>query len=350
MTNFEQEKATDVNSQVHCLTTKVNSMQSTNEKVKKLDNRVTQLYTELTEGIGQIKELLSGAFEPKITPIDQETMSSPPPINPWFDPEKLEKLRQPAALVISKDGGENVPLPALENIVTKNCIQINNTFTNKNGDTVVTTSSQDDRAKLVKVINDQFPNSSVKQPKVKMPTISIAGIRSMVEPEEFNNQILQLHPDINSLVNAGETFSVLAVRKQKKSPNDIDLYQASVRVSSPIRKLLENRGDYISIGLYRCKIYDHFYIKRCNKCQQFGHYKGQCKAPNPICGHCSKNHESVHCTEKQDSQSFQPTCVNCQKSTNSQQHTHSALDRTCPSYQLEQDKLKKSISYYNQKN
>ena len=169
---------------------------------------------------------------------------------------------------------------------------------------------------------------------------------------DLNDQIMQLYPEIKSLCDAGEVFSVLSVRKQRNFSNENQFFQASVRVSNSIRKLIENRGDYLSIGLYRCKVYDHFYVKRCNQCQHFGHYQAQCKASQPVCAHCTGNHETSGCKVKEQS-SFQPSCINCKRSklsNNDQQYTHCATDRICPTYQNEQNKLKKSISYYNQKN
>ena len=140
------------------------------------------------------------------------------------------------------------------------------------------------------------------------------------------------------------------MKQQRNSSGVNKLYQASVRVSNSIRKFIENRDNYLSIGLYRCKVYDHFYVKRCNRCQKYGHYKAQCQASKPVCAQCSGNHDTTECPEM-SKPSFQPVCVNCFNSNeNSQQHTHSAADRTCPTYQLEQNKLKKSISYYAQKN
>ena len=101
-----------------------------------------------------------------------------------------------------------------------------------------------------------------------------------------------------------------------------------------MRKFIENRNDYLSAGLYRCKVYDHFYVKRCNKCQEFGHYRAQCKSSHSVCANCCGDHESINCEEK-SKESFIPSCKNCEKSKNhSTQHDHLATDRTCPFIRL----------------
>ena len=243
-----------------------------------------------------------------------------------------------------------MPLTDLENIITSNSIEANNTFKNKDGHTVVTLASQANRTKLVSALKHDYPQSDLRQPKVKLPTISISGIKGEITADLLKGQIMKLYPEIQSLVESGETFTVLSVRKQRNYSDENKLHQATIRVSNCIRKFIENRDDYLSIGLYRCKIYDHFYVKRCNKCQKFGHYKAECISPVSVCSECSGNHDSLQCPEK-SKVSFHPSCVNCKKSKdNSEQHTHSAADRSCPAYQSEQNKLKNSISYYTQKN
>ena len=104
---------------------------------------------------------------------------------------------------------------------------------------------------------------------------------------------------------------------------------------------------------YSCRVYDHFHIKRCNKCQQFGHYEAKCNNTG-ICGICAGNHETKNC-EHRTNQSFKDViCINCKKSPkvkDANMHSHTAFSPGCPCYLEEQDKLKRSIAFYEkQKN
>lgn len=325
LTTKEQEKAKDVISHVSNLEQKILSMES-----------------DLTT----IKNLLCENKSNALVATPQVIQ----PENPWCDTERVKKLRHPATMIIHDTSGENVPLKSLESIITNNNIEANNTFKNREGNTVITLSSQQDRSKLVNAIKENYPNSDIRQPNEKLPTISIAGIKEDISSDTLRDQILTVYQEVKDLVDAGETFTVLSVKQQRNYSGANKLYQASIRVSNSIRKFIENRDNYLSIGLYRCKVYDHFYIKRCNRCQKYGHYKAQCRATKPVCAQCSGNHDTTDCPEM-SKPSFQPVCVNCfNAKENSQQHTHSAADRTCPTYQSEQNKLKKSISYYAQKN
>ena len=114
--------------------------------------------------------------------------------------------------------------------------------------------------------------------------------------------------------------------------------------------MIELNGNRLYIGLYSCQVYDYFYVKRCNTCQKFGHYSNKCESSSYICGYCTQDHETSSCpNHKLDN--FVPTCINCKLSTdNTMKHSHESFSLTCPSYKLEQDKLRKSMLYYNSKN
>ena len=51
-------------------------------------------------------------------------------------------------------------------------------------------------------------------------------------------------------------------------------------------------------------------VRRCFKCQGYGHVQGSCRASNPSCGKCAGTHFTRDCT----SQSRK--CVNCKELTN----------------------------------
>ena len=159
-------------------------------------------------------------------------MSSPPTLssdyNVWKDPERLKTIRQPSTVVICQDSGEQVPITDLENIITNNGIKVNNTFSNKSGQTVVTTSSPADRSKLVQAINESFPATTLQQPKDKLPTISISGIRSDMAPENLSENIMKVNSEVKTLVDTGESLSILAVKEQRNSSPSNKLFQATV--------------------------------------------------------------------------------------------------------------------------
>ena len=143
-------------------------------------------------------------------------------------------------------------------------------------------------------------------------------------------------------MNNGHTFKILFI----KPPHGKFMHHQVVALVSPeIREVISTHGNRLYIGLISAKVCDRFYVKRCNKCNCFGHYKSDC--PNTtVCGFCmSKDHESHNCPLKTSGSTTDYKCSNCHKA--GLDHVgHSALWFNCPSYKNAQKRLQSSIPYY----
>ena len=94
------------------------------------------------------------------------------------------------------------------------------------------------------------------------------------------------------------------------------------------------------------KVYDRFYVKRCNKCNQFGHYVKDCNN-SKVCGVCcSEEHESEGCPNKDTTDMNLVKCINC-KNRNLEEKGHKASWFKCPAYIEAQKKVKGTIPYYD---
>ena len=246
-------------------------------------------------------------------------------------------------------------------IIKDNGIHVDKSYVNKNGKTVYVCPTDSDCNKLNSTLSTSIPHMKLHKPPDKLPTISVANLEEnftdpdphFTGPDRFLplvDAVYHSHPDIKSLADAGETLSVIMIKKQKKSPEDNPKFQPTIRVSNSIRQRIEDYGNRLYISHYSCRVYDQFHVKRCNNCQKFGHYKEDCTATSPICGHCSQDHHSDSCPEK-SKEKFVPCCTNCANSSNdSSKHTHTTFDRSCPAYISEQSSLRKSIRFNTSKN
>jgi hypothetical protein len=234
----------------------------------------------------------------------------------------------------------------LEEIARKNAVHVDNTLVNQSGETVLFFPTQNDRDKFNTELKNSFPDSEFRKIEEMLPTISIANISTQMTPQKLQEAIFDYHPQIKSYVDNGGVFKVLGTELRKQNNNL--LYQANVRVSNNIRKYIELNGNRIYVGFgERCKVYDHFHVKRCNNCQQFNHFKDKCKSlDNPVCAHCARNHETDKCQNASKSD-FVPTCHNCKSNNNGADTRHAAFWARCPSYKDAQIKLEKSITYYS---
>ena len=330
-----------------CMTQEEHVEVATSEsKVDLIDKRVNNLSKSMEE----MKDLLSKVVTMQVPPPSSSDNTPKPGDKPLFS----EMLKQPAPLKRSvlivqsqNPSTKKEDTDKVDRIIQENSIHIDKKYENRKGEIVYVCPTENDRKILDLKISNDLPQVTRHQPPERHPTISVANICQQYQENELQEIILQAHPTIKSLVNHGETFSVLKIKKQLRNESK---YQATIRVSNSIRKIIEGQGNRLYICSYSCKVFDHFHVKRCNNCQCYGHYKADCKASQPSCGYCAKNHHSENCPEKTNS-AFLPCCSNCTNGKfDGEKHTHTSFDRTCPSYVAEQNQLRKTISYYNQKN
>ena len=187
----------------------------------------------------------------------------------WSNSEKIKQIR--ASLCI-KSKGTSVDLGKVQEIVNENSIQVSKTTVKENGDVFVELPSLENRDKLTPFLqNESFSAHEIVELKSKQPTISILDVKDFSTKEEFMEKIKNKNPKIQQLIDKGSTFSIV-YSKDPKSNNNVDgrkFYQVVARVSDDIRKAIRSNKDKIFVDLQAYRVVDHFYIKRCNKCQKF---------------------------------------------------------------------------------
>ena len=317
-------------------------------KIDKIDKRVDKLSSSMDE----MKKLLTQVINPQIkTSCDGHAscnkINTPVGSKSFAHAVGNSELK-PSTLLLKGNDNCDVNIEAVEKVITENSIHVEKSFKSKSGSTVIICPTEKDRTNLKEKLSTNLPTVQISVPPERHPTIAIANLSKSYHEDELLNNILLAHPEISELVNNGEFFKVINMKPHQK---DSSKFQATLRVSTKIRKLVESHGDRLYIGPHSFKIFDRFFVKRCNRCQKFNHYMSECKETQFTCGHCSGNHESNTCPNQSIAGSL-PCCANCKKSkvSDTHQHTHSAFDRSCPTYIAEQDKLRKSISYYHSKN
>ena len=119
-----------------------------------------------------------------------------------------------------------------------------------------------------------------------------------------------------------------------------DIFQAFARVSKVVRQGFKTFNDKVAVGLSTCKVYDQYHVKRCNNCQEFGHFYKDC--PNPdvhICAKCGENHSTRDCTSSSN------YCINCVKAELPVDECgHRADDPACKSLCKQQEKIKSNLN------
>ena len=241
-------------------------------------------------------------------------------------------------------------LEKVQELAASNGIQVSKAVVRDNGNVHVHLPSVENREKLEPLLNDEaFAANKVVTLKSKLPTISILDVRKFNSDEDFVDKIKKQNPKIKQLLDNGSEFSIVYKKEPKNTNDNNRFYTIVARVSDEIRKAIKDNHNKIYIELDAYRVVDRFYIKRCNKCQKFGHYEKDCQN-EMCCAYCTHPHSSFQCDEVDEDDSEHYCCNNCEEAGETSMG-HSAMWHNCPTYLKLQNKLRKSIPYYNpQKN
>ena len=334
-----------------CITTfETQETCTTNNHVQILDNRVTNLAGDVTVIKDMLKKLTTENenYVPVTpNPTQASVNNSTKAHNNWNNAARVQEIK--SLLVVDKDA--TIKADELEKSITSNGIQVKGQYINKKGDHVFVLPSTKARDELKdKLTSSGISHDKISEPKQKYPAISVVGISNnynIENKESLVNCLLSQNPYIGEQANiSGSLFEVLVIKPIKSNQN---VKQAIIRLSDNIRYAIKNAGDRLFCGMSSCKVYDQLYIKRCNRCQEFGHYVKDCKG-SVSCGICaSLDHESRDCIHKEKSNVNEFTCCsNCKKAgLTDQMASHSAISLSCPMYLEKQKKLKGSLQIYD---
>ena len=214
--------------------------------------------------------------------------------------------------------------------------------TSTKGNTFIHCPSPEIRDKFEAHLTD-VPNQTVHAIKDKLPTISITGITQPIEKENVLTEIGKQNPHIQELLDQNHTFKIMFVNKPRGVYKH---YQVVAYVSPEIRDIIGKHGNRLYIGLESVRVYDRFYVKRCNRCNLFGHYQEGCDK-TLSCGLCGvqSDHETQNCGYNESTTMDQFQCINCVRA-GLVGTGHGTSWPKCPAYVIAQRKLRSQIPYY----
>ena len=263
-------------------------------------------------------------------------------------PSYADKAKtEPSVIVIKKKkNGPPADMDKIHKAVVDTNSAVSKAYTNTAGDTVVVCEDKDSRESLLPVLTESMDQERYKlvTPKSRLPTVTITDIASDYTKEDLLSRVKSQNASkFTGLDLSADSFKMIYTKPQKRN---INLFRAVVRVSEEVRKAIHCAGNKLNIGLTSCRVFDDFFVRRCNKCQGFNHWKNDCPAEAPtVCGKCSGEHDTNTCT------SDTVKCHNCAKA-NYPDTAHETFYYKCRAYVDAQKKLESTINYYknNQKN
>ncbi|KAK3882771.1 hypothetical protein Pcinc_004629 [Petrolisthes cinctipes] len=146
---------------------------------------------------------------------------------------------------------------------------------------VFPSESTKDRAVEALEANDQIAdNHQIISEKKLKPKISITFIPDCIEDSEIIKSIQDKNENLAELMTEEEDIKLLFT-----NPSTPGHKTAVIIVSPNIRKQIEKNDNRIYLHFSRCRVYDHYWVRRCGKCMGYGHKTSHCHAQNPVCGH-----------------------------------------------------------------
>ena len=302
LTKFEVDLASNDNRRLHTVEDNITSIKSELEDIKKL--------------LKENATLIPAAKQ-------EETRRASPVDNIWFNKERLESTKvAPAEPMLVLENSEVIN-ESVEKAILDNSIPVVKSYKNNSGELVVVCDTEDSRDNLQRIIASVDGNIEMKSSTKKKPSITIVGLSKKYSEVEIVNQLVSQNQFIKQFATVNHINEHLEIHDVKPTRAKPDVFQVFASVSEALRKGIGNYKDKLIIGLSSCKVYDRFHVKRCNNCQEIGHYYKQCSTPSqPCCAKCSQDHATNSCTATVHK------CINCSKANRVSDHT--AYDPKCP--------------------
>ena len=300
-----------------------------------LVNRLALMEENINFLVTEIKSMKENAVP--AAPATYAAAVHTPPLAPVVE--------KPAVIVIENKAADNdeartTKITKLKDAAVESSASVVKTYQNGVKDTVLICHNESSKEKLMPHVKKIFPDQKVTTPQSRMPTVNIHGMESEVTKDELLNIVKQQNRDNGLPEVTSQNFIVIFIKLVKsKNARYPDTYSAAVRVSDEIRHALKAAGDRIFINLTSCRVTKRLFVRRCNRCQEYKHFHKDCNSENMCCGKCGGAHDTRSCT------SDIKRCINCvnNKFTDVE---HETWHHTCQSYKKEQDKLEKTIPYY----
>lgn len=183
-------------------------------------------------------------------------------------------------------------------------------------------------------LNNIYEVSSAKKLR---PKITVTYIPDFIDDSEIIKSVTDKSPEITELIENPEDLKLLFTKPSAHG------FKTAVISTSPLIRNAVMKTGFIYMHMSRCKVYDRYWVFRCNKCMQYGHKAEKCRQEKPRCGYCAGEHYTKDCTDKNTLK-----CCHCTDNTREEKQ-HSAFDTSCPSFIAAKNRIIRRTMYMPEK-
>lgn len=275
-------------------------LREAHEEIEKLN----RLNASLEKELNNAKIALANDLLKKITPAATAEEDG----SAYSYSEMLQRGSNPRSAILTAEATGTVNITDIDKILGSRgkgpipqCIkQVENKILMTFGD-----EKSRDRASDILASSDSAKKflSNINKPKRLYPAVAkFADLRGT--KEELLESLRFRNPAI------GE--SLASVRTIFKSKDGVSGHVKMLFSSKAIRDLLIQRGE-VFLPDRRCPVVlpdPNREVRRCYKCQKYGHISTMCSATHDTCGKCNENHRTNVCTVAADDR-VRLRCANC---------------------------------------
>ena len=108
------------------------------------------------------------------------------------------------------------------------------------------------------------------------PKVTIVDIQCDINDGDIIEEIFDKNPRLKNFISDNKlNFDLLFTKENNSKSNKSAIF----KVSPELRNYLVNEmNGKVFIGLMQCRLFDRYFIKKCRKCQNFGHFTNVCKS------------------------------------------------------------------------
>lgn len=308
-----------------------------NEMISSMKEDITKTVTEeLREVKSQIQEDMSNTTEnnkivnaiPSYSTSAMETKKNPVHLY-------STALKSQSAIIIKPKNGPQKNYKTKSDILNninpiESKINVCSVKHIKNGGIVLGCNDETDIAKVKSLVEDKLLDKyEVEDIKGISPRVRVVGLSCKLDEAELSELIKNQNKKL--LDNVNSELKVLKIWPTKRNQHIFQtVLQLDVKSYNNIMSI--GKGKLI-IGFDICNVFDSIHVKRCYKCNAYGHHSNNCKSADYYCPRCSEKHQIKNCNADENSLK----CINCVKLCQKNKDininiNHAAWDTSCYVY------------------
>lgn len=255
--------------------------------------------------------------------------------------DKLKiKSNEPVVLVVPKaKQNSNITKAAIKEKIDPTSILVENIRSAAKGTIVLEGKTAEDVQRIKECAKEKMGEKyDIKVTELIKPKVVVSGMESSLEKEEI----------------------IKCLRKQNTYLEDaylevISVYSYGVRNRQKFAAIIEIDGENfikvmeegrVNIDWDRCYVKEHFYLRRCFKCNGFNHRAQECLRKKS-CKKCAGEHDIKECRSDNNK------CINCISANNKLKLNlninHMASSIECIVYQRKLENERKKVNYNTEK-